>query len=109
MTGGALRRLSALLIVSAAFGCDNVDWGGADLRLQSPPPARVGAPPDTATAEPQRVDEPVPEGPVLYMAERDSQSIRMVPVGAILGDGRVILILDATGLVALSPVLEQTA
>ena len=86
MTGGALRRLSALLIVSAASGCDNVDWGGADLRLQAPPPARVGAPPDTATAETQRVDEPVPEAPVLYMAERDSQTIRMIPVGAILGD-----------------------
>ena len=86
MTGGALRRLWALLIVSVASGCDNVDWGGAEIRLQGPPPARVGAPPDTSAAAPERVVEEVPLGPVLYMAERDSQTISMIPVGPILGD-----------------------
>jgi hypothetical protein len=76
----------ALLIVSAASGCDNVDWGGAEIRLQGPPPALVGAPPDTAPAEPERVVEEVPIGPVLYMAERDDDGISMIPVGPILVD-----------------------
>ena len=86
MTGGALRHLSALLIVSAAYGCDNVDWGGAEIRLQEPPPAQVGASPDSAAAAPEVVQEEVPQGPVLYMAERDSQGVTLVPVGEILKD-----------------------
>jgi len=86
VTGAALRRVSALLIVSVAYGCDNVDWGGAEIRLQGPPPAQVGAPPDTAVTQAAQVVEEVPQGPVLYMAERDSSGISMIPVGPIYQD-----------------------
>lgn len=86
MTGRAARRFSALVIVSTAYGCDNVEWGGIDVRMQEPPPAVVGAAtPDTAAAEDDRIGE-VPDGPVLYMAERDTGGVRLIPVGAILGD-----------------------
>ena len=84
----AFRRLSALLIVSAATGCDNVEWGGIDVRLQPPPPALVGAPPDTAT-EAVPVAEELPRAPYLYMGQRDSSGVRLVPVGAIMRDSLI--------------------
>lgn len=87
VSGQALRWLPALVIVIAASGCDNVEWGGADVRLQRPPPSAVGAAEDSAQAEDTAAFR-LPRGPVLYMAERaDSLSpVSVVPVGEIRGD-----------------------
>jgi hypothetical protein len=68
-----------------ASGCDNVEWGGAEIGLREPPPAVIGAAPDTVDVEQERL-EAVPEDPVLYVAERDSTGLRLIPVGAVARD-----------------------
>src|SRR5687767_5970372 len=62
----ASRRFSVLLIVSMASACDNVEWGGIEVRRQGPPATSVGAVPDTAGARQDSL-ELLPTGPVLYM------------------------------------------
>jgi hypothetical protein len=84
----ASRRFSVLLIVSMASACDNVEWGGIEVRRQGPPATSVGVVPDTAGARQDSL-ELLPTGPVLYMAERDSSGLRLMPVGAIVGDSLV--------------------
>lgn len=86
MSAQASRRLAALVIVIVAPGCDNVEWGGASLRLQPPPPARIGGPPDTPRADAEPAEASMPEGPVLYMGRQDSAGVHLVPVGEILSD-----------------------
>jgi hypothetical protein len=85
LTGQALRRLSTLLIVSAASGCDNVEWGGISVRLQDPPAAVVGATPDSAPSTAEVLGQ-LPEGAVLYVAERDSSGLHLIPVGGVQRD-----------------------
>ena len=36
--------MAALLILTALPGCDNVNWGGADVQVVPPPAARRSAP-----------------------------------------------------------------
>ena len=86
MPRGAIRRLSALVIVIVAPGCDNVEWGGWEFRLQTPPPAQVGAPADTVPTPEERREAALPAGPVLYMGSRDSTGLTLVPVGEVLTD-----------------------
>jgi hypothetical protein len=81
----AFRRLAVLLIVSGASACDNVEWGGIEVRRQFPAPAAVG---ESSGAPSEARDSilPLPTGPVLYMAERDSAGVKLTPVGEILSD-----------------------
>jgi hypothetical protein len=69
-------------IITVAFGCDNVSWGGMEVSLQGPPP-------DTAAASTEAVPEEPPPirelGPLLYAAVRTGDSAVVVPV-AELGD-----------------------
>lgn len=88
VSGQALRWLSALVIVIAASGCDNVEWGGMDVSLQPPPPSGIAPLSDSAEAAADTSGFRLPAGPVLYMAERvDSLSAaQLIPVGEISGD-----------------------
>jgi hypothetical protein len=72
-------------MITAASGCDNVDWGGAELRLVPPPST---APEATVAADsvPSEPDLGLPEGPVLYRGTRDGDSVTLVPVAEIRGD-----------------------
>ena len=69
------------LIVTLVTGCDNVDWGGADIAIVPPPPQASGEAEAVAPTE-----ERVPEGPVLYYVRADQGRGTMVPIGEIAGD-----------------------
>jgi hypothetical protein len=81
----AFRRLAVLLIVSGASACDNVEWGGIEVRRQFPAPAAVG---DTSNPVQSGRDtlRALPTAPMLYMVERDSVGLKMIPVGEIFSD-----------------------
>ena len=44
-------RFLAALMLAAGAACDNVDWGGPNLRLVPPPPATFGASDSTWVSE----------------------------------------------------------
>lgn len=73
-------RLAVLLMVIGLGGCDNVEWGGIDLAIQSPPP-RTG--PVTADVD---VGERLPAGPLLYYVHRDTIGATVIPVGEIVDE-----------------------
>lgn len=78
------------MILALTTGCDNVEWGGASLVLEPPPPATVGADTvadsvaatDTAAVPPP----PLPEGAVLYAGTRSGASLTLRPVFEVRGD-----------------------
>lgn len=81
----AHRWLPALVIISALSACDNVEWGGAEVHLEPPPPTEFGAPAESEAATEE--DGPtLPTGPVLYVGVRDSVQTRLIPVAEIAGD-----------------------
>ena len=80
MIGRIPRWFLMVGIVTAAFGCDNVSWGGMSLSLEGPPTD------STAVAE-----DPVPEGslsfeygPLLFAGVREGDSARVVPVAELV-------------------------
>lgn len=88
MSGKAYRWLSALVMITVASGCDNVDWGGVDARLVYPPSRS----PDTVVVEDAPPADPapeLPEGPVLYLATRDGDRVTVAPAAEIRGDSLV--------------------
>jgi len=86
VSGQASRWSAALVIVTATAACDNVEWGGAEVRLRHPPPAHVGAARDTTAAGEDPSTPELPAGPVLYIGSRDSTGVTLSPVGEILED-----------------------
>ena len=70
-----------LSILAAATGCDNVNWGGAELAVVPPP--KVSGTPETSGEE---IEERLPEGPLLYYIVNNAAGATMVPVGEIDGD-----------------------
>ena len=96
VSGQALRWLSALVIVSLLTGCDNVRWGGADLRLEPPPPATVGAPAAAPDEPPPDPLDALGDDRVLFRATRDGGEATVVPVAAISGDSLRALPDEAT-------------
>lgn len=85
MKSRAFRRLAVLLIVSAGSACDNVEWGGVEVQRQFPPPANLSDSTNPAVPGQDSI-RALPMGPVLYMVERDSVGLRLVPVGEIFSD-----------------------
>lgn len=79
------RWLVIAVIVTVAQGCDNVTWGGVDVRLQGPP-SRDGL--DVAAApaagpEDEVPTVPVPAVPILMAGERDGARATLTIVGEV--------------------------
>lgn len=79
-----------MVILALTTGCDNVEWGGASVALQPPPPATVGvAPPEDslpAGAPDAPPPPPLPEGSVLYSGTRSGASVTLRPLFELRGD-----------------------
>lgn len=74
-------------MITAVTGCDNVEWGGAEVRMEPPPIRDVEPTPDEQREEAEPgPEERLPRGPVLYLAERFDGRARVVPVGEIAAD-----------------------
>jgi hypothetical protein len=77
-------RAAAVMILTALSACDNLQWGGAEVRFVKPPPPE-GAGEVTPTPE----DAPnlgLPRGTVLFHVIRAQNQDRIVPVGEVSGD-----------------------
>lgn len=71
--------LSAIVMIIATSGCDNVEWAGVDVELR-PPPERTPSPTPARAAD-VPVLTPLELGPILYVVERgQGSSATVVPV-----------------------------
>jgi hypothetical protein len=79
MKRSGLYWLAVLGILTGASGCDNVTFGGIDIRLEGPPePLRdSSALADDPDAPPPIV---VPSGPILFAGERSGSDVRLVAI-----------------------------
>lgn len=79
-----LARSAAVLILTGASACDNVQWGGNDVEIVPPPPRTQSVllePGDSvATAS------GLPTGPVLFHLLRTDGGVRLVPIAEVSGD-----------------------
>lgn len=83
-------------MIVATPACDNVEWGGAEVHMEPPPPVERPAEDTTSTGAPgQPPPPPLPEGPVLYAGTRSGDRVTLRPVGELRGD-------------TLRPLLEET-
>jgi hypothetical protein len=83
------RWLVIAVILTVAQGCDNVTWGGVDVRLQGPPPRDSL---DAAVAEAESPEAPAPDFappslPILLAGDRDGARATLAVVGELAGDG----------------------
>lgn len=85
------RWLLLAVILTVPSGCDNVTWGGVDVRMQPPPPqAEVAAP--AATEEEAAVPlPPLPDGPILLAGIREGDQATLTVAGEVRGDALVAL------------------
>jgi hypothetical protein len=101
MIGRTPRWFVAVGIVTMAFGCDNVSWGGVRVRLEGPPVDTTAALGDTAAGEPEGAPAPQPEipdmGPLLYAGFRSGDSARVTPVAELRNGGLQALPQGAAG------------
>jgi hypothetical protein len=73
-------------IVIAASGCDNVSWGGVDIRLEGPS-ADTGSGQADAGQVQGEPDLASPLGPLLYAGLRSGDQVEVVPVAEITSGG----------------------
>ena len=114
--GQAHRGLLALVIVSVASGCDNVEWGGTEFEIIPPPPSVVMATPDST--QEGSAEMGLPTGPVLFHLIKTPGNaqllIQLAPilmaVGAPAAEARKMFIwqLLLIGVLATLPVLIGT-
>jgi hypothetical protein len=83
MASSAYRRIGAVLILAALAGCDNFQWGGAEVRIVPPPPAREEGPEPDAR---QLAELGMPTGSVLFHLVRAGGADRLIPVAEVSGD-----------------------
>lgn len=86
MRSRVVSLLNAALILVVATGCDNVNWGGADVAVVPPPPVTRGVSIDGEAGE-----ERVPQGPVLFYVAAAAGGATMVPVGEISSDSLIAI------------------
>lgn len=82
------RWLVIAVILTVAQGCDNVTWGGTDVRLQSPP-ARDSvnpAPVAIESLDPEVPPPELPDGPILLAGTRSGIRGTLTVVGEVQGD-----------------------
>jgi hypothetical protein len=82
------HRASALLILIALAGCDNVQWGGSSMQIVQPPPSATAAP--AAVAE-GSTSLGLPTGSVLFHVVRTDAGAQVIPVAEISGDSLRVL------------------
>lgn len=75
------------VILTVPTGCDNVEWGGAEIRLEAPPPVPTAEVEDTEEEEEETL-EPVTLGPLVYLVERTGPG----------GDATILPIAERRGL-----------
>lgn len=85
------RWLAIAVILTVPSGCDNVAWGGVDVRLQAPRPqaelrAASDRPADTAPEDTESLPE-LPGGPILLAGTRDGSEATLVVVGTLEDEG----------------------
>lgn len=98
VSGPVKRSFATLLIVLAASACDNVEWGGVQMRLESPDGAADSAGvAQEAAAEAREPEGPVlPDGPVLFSGTRlDGDRVALRPVAEIGADTLIPLSRDS--------------
>ena len=71
MSGQAFRSLVALAILISSTACDNVAWGGVEVRFVGPPVALDGTTPGDRDGKEEPDGSTVPTSAVLYMGTRD--------------------------------------
>lgn len=79
-----LARTLPALIVSALAGCDNVQWGGAEIEIVPPPPPASAV--EIATDEQVYSEFGLPRGSVLFHVIRTEAGAQLVPVAELSGD-----------------------
>lgn len=89
------RWLFVAVILTVASGCDNVSWGGVDMRLVAPPPPVAPLIPTQAQLEEELGLPPLPEGPILLAGTRDGDQAAFTVVGEVRGDAVAPLVTDA--------------
>lgn len=91
----AHRSLAVAVILAFTAGCDNVEWGGASVVLEPPPPATVGVDTLGDTLAAGSADAlpppPLPTGAVLYAGTRAGGSVTLRPLFEFRGDTIVAL------------------
>ena len=88
------RWLLLAVILSAPSGCDNVKWGGVDVRLQAPSAPAEAAPPPAVEPEAANPLPELPKGPILLAGTREGGLATLVVVGEVLGDALASLPTD---------------
>jgi hypothetical protein len=80
------RWLLLAVILTGTSGCDNVSWGGIDMRLEGPAEASAIAPVDVAdeAASPDLPD--LPTEPILLAGIRTGATAALTVVGMVRGD-----------------------
>ena len=78
-------RAAAVLILTALAACDNVDWGGAELKIVKPPPPE-GARPEAVAETEAGPSLGLPRGSVLFHVVKAGNGAQLIPVGEISGD-----------------------
>jgi hypothetical protein len=81
----ALRLIPLFGIVTVASACDNVSWGGIDVRLEGPRD-HVGQAADTVAAEPEDPSlAPLPGGPILFAGRRSGDAVELAAIAVQAG------------------------
>ena len=75
MSGQAFRSLVALAILISSTACDNVEWGGVEVRFVRPPAALDGTTPDDSDGKEEPDGFTLPPSAALYMGTLDSAGI----------------------------------
>lgn len=89
------RWLLLAVILTVPSGCDNVSWGGVEVRMQPPPAQAEVAAPSTEGAERDVPLPPLPDGPILLAGTREGDQATLTVVGEVQGDAVIPLPGDA--------------
>ncbi len=84
MTKRVPRWLPMVGIVTAAFGCDNVSFGGMSVTLEGPPGDSLDTGSEGASSQAETGPEKIEYGPLLYAGIRQGDSALVVPIAELV-------------------------